>query len=122
MLWAPVALLLAFEFYLSAQSRLPDVVPVSFEHKDKLGHAAYFFLTGLLAIRAARGEGWTRARTALVILVGTLLWGVSDEFHQSFVPDRTAELGDVLADVTGAGLALLAANRFRFPRTDARAV
>lgn len=113
-LWAPVALLLAYEFYLSSQSVLPDV-PMPFgvgdwEHRDKLEHAAYFFLTGLFAIRAAGAEGWARRRTALAVLLGTLLWGASDELHQSFVPNRSVEAGDVAADVSGAALALLAAS------------
>ena len=60
LLWAPVVLLLAFEAWLSSQSRLPEL-GASFEGLDKLQHAGYFFLTGLLAVRAARfGERWSR--------------------------------------------------------------
>jgi VanZ family protein len=31
----------------------------------------------------------------------TALYGLSDEWHQSFVPARYAEAGDVLADLLG---------------------
>jgi VanZ family protein len=35
-------------------------------------------------------------------------WGVFDEAHQSFVPGRTADILDLLADATGAALAAVA--------------
>ncbi|HQR46079.1 MAG TPA: VanZ family protein [Thermoanaerobaculia bacterium] len=106
-LWAPVALLLAFEAFLSSQSRLPDP-GFSFAGLDKLEHAGYLFLTGLLAVRAARfGEGWSRRRTASVLLLAALVWGSLDELHQSFVPMRSVEFADVLADTAGVVLAVI---------------
>ena len=106
-LWAPVVLLFAFETYLSSQSKLPEV-GISVANLDKFGHAAYFFLTGLLAVRAARfGERWSRARTAVILVLSTFLWGCLDEIHQSFVPMRSIELADVLADTAGVALAVI---------------
>jgi VanZ family protein len=111
LLWAPVALLLAFEFWLSSRSSLPEFGPW-FAGKDKVTHGAYFFLTGLLAVRAGRfGEGWSRAKTALFLVLAAVLWGCSDEIHQSFVPGRDVEIGDVLADVAGVAFAVLAGER-----------
>lgn len=106
LLWAPVVLLLAFEVYLSSQSRLPDP-GVSFPGIDKLGHAAYLFLTGVFAVRAARfGEGWSRRRTTALLVLAAFLWGCLDEIHQSWVPMRSVEFADVLADTVGAVLAV----------------
>lgn len=113
LLWAPVALLLAFEFWLSSlpPHRLPLFGPW-FEGKDKVEHAAYFFLTGILAVRAARfGEGWGRAKTAVFLLLFAVLWGCSDEIHQAFTPGRSVEIGDVLADVAGVALAVVVGQR-----------
>lgn len=110
LLWAPVVLLLAFEFFLSSRtpSGMPPLGP-EFPQKDKVEHAAYFFLTGVLAVRAARfGEGWSRARTAVFLVLAAVLWGCSDEIHQSFVPGRDVEIGDVIADVAGVALAVAA--------------
>jgi VanZ family protein len=39
---------------------------------------------------------------ALLALLGTALIAASDEFHQSFVPNRTASPWDVLIDCSGA--------------------
>ena len=109
LLWSPVALLLGFEFYLSSQSKLPEIPFASgIPGFDKIEHAGFFFLVGLLAVRAARFcEGWAGWRTALTLLPGALGWGVLDEFHQSFVPGRSVEAGDVAADVAGVLLAVL---------------
>ena len=106
LLWAPVVLLLAFEAWLSSQSRLPEL-GASFEGLDKLQHAGYFFLTGLLAVRAARfGERWSRTRTAVSLVLAALLWGCLEEIHQSTVPMRSVELADVMADAAGVVLAV----------------
>ena len=108
-LWAPVAVLLSFEFYLSSQSVLPSLTfGIEVRHVDKLEHAGYFFLTGLLAVRAARfGERWSRGRTAVFLLLFAGLWGCLDEIHQSWVPMRSVEIADVVADTAGVALAVL---------------
>lgn len=110
--WTPVALLLAIEFALSSRSSLPEVLPAFIPYRDKFLHAGYFFLVGAFAARAARvGEGWSRGATAVAVLAGALLWGTADEWHQSFVPGRSVEAADALADVCGAGIAVLAVDR-----------
>jgi VanZ family protein len=42
-----------------------------------------------------------------VSLVLSSLYGVSDEFHQSFVPGRTPDVHDWMADTWGAAMAIL---------------
>jgi len=110
LLWAPVALLLAYEFYLSSRSSLPHVFV--FPNADKVAHAGYFGLMGGCAVRAARwGNGWSRKRTSLMVVLAALAYGALDEFHQSFTPGRDVELADILSDGFGALLAALVAER-----------
>jgi VanZ family protein len=40
------------------------------------------------------------------LIIGCL-FALSDEFHQSFVPGRTSEIGDIIADCLGIGMAVL---------------
>ena len=99
-LWGPVAACMGAIFYLSAQ---PDVaLPTGVN--DKTAHYLAYMTLGLLVVRAlahglpARMTAAVGA-TALGITVG---YGASDEWHQSFVPGRSSELGDLLADALGA--------------------
>ena len=55
--------------------------------------------------RDPRPWSWPVAGLALA---GVLLYAASDEFHQSFVPNRTASFIDVTIDTSGGALGLLA--------------
>lgn len=46
----------------------------------------------------------------LFILSFTLLYAISDEFHQSFVPGRTPSVKDVIVDFVGASFFLIIFN------------
>jgi VanZ family protein len=73
----------------------------------KAGHVIEYLILGLLLFRAFRGpsdEPWMW-RWAAFAVIGVVLWALSDEFHQSFVPTRTASLGDVGFDAAGGILA-----------------
>ena len=48
-----------------------------------------------------------------IAIVVALAYAVSDEWHQSFVPGRTATPVDVAIDAIGIGLAALTAGRTR---------
>ena len=50
------------------------------------------------------GSGPSTARLAAI--AGAILYGISDEFHQSFVPGRDASLFDVGVDMVGAVVAV----------------
>jgi VanZ family protein len=63
-----------------------------------------------LAPRAGRG-GY------LLPLLLTMLYGASDEFHQSFVPGRDCSVYDWLADTAGATAAAGALGAFSFIRS-----
>ena len=78
---------------------------------DKQAHA---FTYGVLAVLCLMGlTGWRWRRVAGASLLGAfviaVVYGVSDEFHQSFVPGRSPDVADVVADAAGAALALTAA-------------
>jgi VanZ family protein len=106
--WIPVLSLAAVIFALSAQpgSELSDL---PFPHADKLAHTAVFGLLGLCLLRTLLRSLPDRPFRfhALVTIVACTLYGASDELHQLFVPHRTAELLDLLADALGAAFACL---------------
>lgn len=74
---------------------------------DKLIHAGVFGLLGLLTCRALKVclPTWPQASIALLSVFVTVFYGVTDELHQLFVPQRMVELADVAANSVGAVLA-----------------
>ena len=50
---------------------------------------------------------WRQWRTALLIVLLCVLCGLTDEWHQSFVPGRHADVFDVLHDAIGACVGLV---------------
>lgn len=69
----------------------------------KFGHWTEYFVLAVLMLRALRnetGKTW-ELRHAVYTLVFILLYALSDELHQTFVPSRTASFGDVMIDVLG---------------------
>jgi VanZ family protein len=83
--------------YFSSQSQVD--MPGSWEGRDKLIHASVWCMLGALFALAAPRP--TR-RATLVAIAAAVVFGASDELHQSFVPGRDASLLDLLADAVGA--------------------
>jgi VanZ family protein len=110
--WMPTLGMMALIFVLSAQPGLrisndPGVdLPIR--------HVAHVFVFALLAAFLVRALAWNRPGrplmrdVALAIVLATL-YGVSDEIHQTYVPDRTGHLVDVGWDLLGACLGAVAA-------------
>ncbi|MBK9519708.1 MAG: VanZ family protein [Anaeromyxobacter sp.] len=118
LLWlVPATGYAAVLFWLSDQANPFPWVPGSLWDADKLLHAgAYLVLAALLALGLRHATGLGPRRAALVAVLLASLYGVSDEVHQSFVPNRTADVADWVADVAGAvvgGLLAAAALRRR---------
>ena len=103
-LWLPVAALATLIFVLSSFPYLPS--PPG-QYSDKWEHMAMYGLLSTLIVRALAGGRWIGVRAAVFVgaVVLATLYGVSDEWHQSFVPGRTADAYDVMADAAGATLA-----------------
>ena len=92
----------ALLFWLSAQERFGDL-PHAFRGQDKVIHAcAYLVLAALLLL----GDGGPEGRRAWRWAAVAAFYGITDELHQMFVPGRSADVLDFLADAAGAVLAV----------------
>lgn len=72
---------------------------------------AHFFLYFVLAILCDINFKEYTNKHFIYSLLFVLLFAISDEYHQSFIPGREAELTDVLIDSTASILALLLKNK-----------
>jgi VanZ family protein len=72
----------------------------------KSAHLTEYFILSVLLTRGLRGQerGW-RMRWAIWAVVLAAGYASLDEFHQSFVPSRTASPWDALLDTLGASAA-----------------
>jgi hypothetical protein len=100
----PVTLVMGTIFLLSHQTGDSIDLP-SFPGADKVAHMmAYGALAlSLLWYFGKKGAG-QMMRTALFTVALCLLYGVSDEFHQSFIPLRSVSALDIVADTAGASI------------------
>ena len=76
-------------------------VPQGLARFDKVVHFAMYALLAGLVVWA-----WAGRRTSAMVIIATLLivaaYGALDEWHQQFIPGRSMELNDWLADSAGA--------------------
>ncbi|HEV7860405.1 MAG TPA: VanZ family protein [Pyrinomonadaceae bacterium] len=75
----------------------------------KAGHLTEYAILALLAARALSGSlhDALRRRWFYVSLLIVIIYALLDEFHQSFVPSRTASIYDSLIDIAGGLTALV---------------
>ena len=102
----PVIVVMGAIFYQSHQPgnsfSLPDIVNI-----DKAFHCLVYAVLGLAFLHALPPR-WRCGRSLLAggaVVLFCLLYGVTDEFHQSFIAGRRAGGWDVAADGAGGLLA-----------------
>lgn len=95
--WGPAVGWAAVLFMLSALPQLGRAP--TFPFSDKVAHLVLYAVLG-----AALAWGWSRAPRFvphLLLLAVGALYGLSDEWHQMYVPGRVPDVFDWLADVVG---------------------
>lgn len=103
--WVPSLLYMALIAFLSSQPRLVlDFDFRDFPLRDKGVHfvefAALAVMNAFAFARTLRSP--TGLRVALCTIVLTATYGYLDEVHQAFVPGRTSDAYDLLADLLGS--------------------
>ena len=102
--WGPAWATMVLIFVLSSISELG---PIPGGVDDGVAHALQYAVLAALLLRGLAGARWRGVKVraaALAVLLATL-YGVTDEAHQWFVPGRTAEVTDLVADALGAAVA-----------------
>ena len=110
--WAPPALLCGLIFWQSAHP-VPAMGP-DLPHVDKIVHFGIYAVLGALFLRALRANRSGRGHRACLgwSMLLSCLFGLGDEIHQYFVPWRSADVLDFVADVAGSVCGVLLLHRF----------
>lgn len=107
--WIPTIVVAALIFVSSHQSRPPGIELTEVFPDWMLHFAAYGVLGLCMAWGATQGRNRRLSGgAALLIIAAAMLYGLSDEWHQSFVVGRTSTWQDWLADALGASAFTLA--------------
>jgi VanZ family protein len=128
-LWLPVVVWMALIFIASADTEsgyrgsrilapiirwfVPDIDPLSLQKivlfaRKGVHFVTFGFLAALLFRALSSGSGKAcRPATAWTAWGITVLYAISDEVHQSFVPSRVGSPMDVLIDAFGAGFTVV---------------
>ena len=105
--WFPLVLYSGIIFYISSRPNLKP--PLEGFSIDKIFHLGEYIPFGFLLARAFWGlkQQISDKKLTLIAILGSCLYGMSDEYHQSFVPGRFASGLDVLADTLGGFIGAL---------------
>lgn len=108
--WAPPLLWMALIYFLSSQPTLPSLSDSLLDSLLKYG--AHFFEYAVLALLWYRAiySRFPHPKILPLAFIIVVIYALSDEFHQSFVPGRSATWQDVAVDVLGGASALLVWN------------
>jgi len=117
--WLPVILWAGMIFFLSSipdlRSGLPnifDLILRKIAHSGEFGILAILLWRAILSLNFKQSKQST-ANVIVIVIIIVILYAISDEIHQDFVPGRIASVTDVLIDSIGAltGLLIFALKR-----------
>ena len=101
--WGPSLVMMALIF---GGSSTPGNNLPSFSSWDTIlrkgGHVFGYALLGLSYMHGLAGSRKIKRRTLALAVIMAAAYAISDEFHQSFTPGRTASVTDVVIDTFGA--------------------
>jgi VanZ family protein len=110
--WGPALLLMAMIFLFSSipSKEMPNFGSFDLSFK-KGGHMIGY---ALLAVSYLHGLGSNQPKARIAAWLMALLYAITDEIHQSFVPGRGPWVVDVGIDSIGALIGLLVISRWSF--------
>lgn len=89
-------------FYFSSQPDLKSDLPSTWDFIfRKIAHVSEYFVLCYLWYRALRAQNISVMRSLFVAIIASIIYAVTDEWHQSFVTNRHAGAIDIVIDSIG---------------------
>lgn len=120
--WALVVICMGIIFFLSAQNgeessdlsgsfvmALLNGLGIAIDEGllRSIAHCLEFMGLSVLLFNAVYVT-WFLKLTPIIAFLGTVLYAITDEIHQIFVPERAFQISDILVDSTGALIGVIA--------------
>ncbi len=99
----PMLIVMGTNFFLSHKTGDEIHLP-AFAYSDLVAHMLIYAALGCAILYAwsTNFKAYKPIKVVCYTVAFCLLYGISDEFHQSFVPGRYVSAMDVVADTVGA--------------------
>lgn len=115
--YIPLGMWLGLIYWLSSQPRLVEIEDVVgevlfFKGAHFVTYAVLVWLWWRALAPARRVTRWTMAAAFIM----TVLYGLSDEVHQLYVPGRYGRLSDVMIDASGALMMVVLLSKVKWLR------
>lgn len=107
--WSATAAYMLLIFLISSVSYPPQPLPLK-GYAPIIEHMFEFGILGFLLYTSFKINKNTQRNAFILAVSVAILYGISDEIHQAFVPGRVSDLVDVLADSIGAIVAITIVN------------
>ncbi len=106
-LWTPFIVWALVIFLFSSRPTTP-VTQIHWEDfvVKKTAHVVEYFIFTTLLYRALKESGVEKKKAGIYAIIFGILYGATDEYHQSFTPGRLPKIRDILFDAIGSGLAI----------------
>ncbi len=111
--WCLVLLYMTLIFYLSSIPKLPQPVGEGNPLILIIEHTIEYGILGFLLLWALNGNEKFREYAPVLAVIIAVLYGITDEIHQYFVPYRDADAFDVLVDGIGSVIGTVIGRRIR---------
>jgi len=100
--WLPL-ILYCLAIYIQSGHPSPKSIP-DVQFLDKILHFGAYCVLGILFFRAYDSLAFKDHKNLLVLIsiASAIIYGISDEIHQYFVPFRQADIMDVIANSIGS--------------------
>jgi hypothetical protein len=105
--WLP-PILWACLIFISSSRTVPGTSEIHWQDffVKKTAHIIVYAILSLLMYRGFLKSGYDNKKAGYLAILTSVLYGATDEFHQSFTPGREPTLRDVIFDTIGAALAI----------------
>ena len=100
----PVIIWMIFIFYISSLSHPPTPGP-GVSYFGEFTHFTEYFILSILLLRMFNGYKFKNGLLLSILI--SILYGLTDEIHQLFVPYRAFEIKDLIIDSLGASVILI---------------
>ncbi|MBW1643836.1 MAG: VanZ family protein [Deltaproteobacteria bacterium] len=109
--WLPI-IIYCLLIFIQSSFPYPATFP-KLPYIDKLVHFVEYAILGVLFLRAFRTLQVKNKKRLLIVLsaAASIIYGLSDEFHQYYIPYRNASFMDIAADTAGSIFGVFVAAR-----------